>query len=151
MIAELNSVVPTFAVSADAPSMYPIAPHFDIKSTNMYYLIHQQPQWGFRVKAARGDLKNPVLDNNGIATNDFVDCSTDKVNYPSDEKIVWSRSAYDVSKDKEEIHYYDGENWTSDQPTEGLDAAIYYNKAGFDSRVESTVNLEDKISIMPTG
>ena len=49
MIAELNSVVPTFGLSADAPTMEPITPHFDADSTNVYYKLHWQPQWGLRV------------------------------------------------------------------------------------------------------
>jgi hypothetical protein len=40
MIAELNSVVPTFDLSADAPTMEPITPHFDADSTNVYYKLH---------------------------------------------------------------------------------------------------------------
>jgi len=40
MIAELNSVVPTFDISADAPTMTPIVPHFDVNSTNVYYKLH---------------------------------------------------------------------------------------------------------------
>ena len=47
MIAELNSVVPTFGISADAPSMVPITPHFDKRSTNTYYNLHWQPNLGF--------------------------------------------------------------------------------------------------------
>ena len=34
MIAELNTVVPTFDVVADAPTVEPITPHFDIDSTD---------------------------------------------------------------------------------------------------------------------
>jgi len=52
MIAELNTVVPTFGVTADAPSMLPIAPHFGADTTNVYYDLHWQPSWGFRIKAA---------------------------------------------------------------------------------------------------
>lgn len=44
MIAELNSVVPTFDISADAPTLTPISPHFDADSTNVYYRVHWQPQ-----------------------------------------------------------------------------------------------------------
>jgi hypothetical protein len=40
MIAELNSVVPTFDITADAPTMTPITPHFDADSTNVYYKLH---------------------------------------------------------------------------------------------------------------
>lgn len=52
MIAELNSVVPTFDLTIDAPTTTPIVPHFDADSTNVYYRLHVQPQWGFKVKPA---------------------------------------------------------------------------------------------------
>jgi hypothetical protein len=39
-IAELNTVVPTFNVSPDAPTMNPIVPHFDTNSTNVHYNLH---------------------------------------------------------------------------------------------------------------
>ena len=52
MLAELNSVVPTFAISADAPTETLIAPHFDDRSTNVLYNLHTQPSWGMRIKKA---------------------------------------------------------------------------------------------------
>ena len=62
-IAELNSVIPTFDVSVDAPSEEPAVPHFDEDSTNIYYNLHVQPQWGFRVKnAENGDLSDVEID-----------------------------------------------------------------------------------------
>lgn len=54
MIAELNSVVPTFDVVADAPTLAPLAPHFDTSSTDVYYKLHWQPAWGLRVAQAIG-------------------------------------------------------------------------------------------------
>lgn len=54
MIAELNSVVPTFDVVPDAPTMAPRAPHFDTASTDVYYKLHWQPTWGLRVAQASG-------------------------------------------------------------------------------------------------
>jgi len=60
MIAELNTIVPTFDVSADAPSMSPVAPHFDTASTNFYYKLHQQAAWGLRVKSAANIMVNPL-------------------------------------------------------------------------------------------
>ena len=51
MIAELNTVVPTFDVTPDAPAMNPVVPHFDTQSTDVYYKLHWQAPWGFRVKA----------------------------------------------------------------------------------------------------
>lgn len=55
MIAELNSVIPTFAVSVDAPSEIPNQPHFGKDSTNVYYDLHVQPSWGFRIKEAKDE------------------------------------------------------------------------------------------------
>lgn len=51
MIAELNTVTPTFELSVDAPTMEPITPHFGTDSTNLNYKLHWQPQWGLRVAA----------------------------------------------------------------------------------------------------
>lgn len=76
MIAELNSVVPTFAVSVDAPSEVPNQPHFGKDSTNVYYDLHVQPSWGFRIKEA--------IDENGNRT-------------PSDEKVYHNSSYYDIN------------------------------------------------------
>lgn len=44
MIAELNSVVPTFDISVDAPTETPLKPHYDSDSSNVYYKLHVQPQ-----------------------------------------------------------------------------------------------------------
>lgn len=52
MLAELNSVVPTFTISTDAPTETLIAPHFDDRSTNVLYNLHTQPSWGMRIKKA---------------------------------------------------------------------------------------------------
>lgn len=49
-IADMNSVVPTFDIAADAPTMEPLTPHFDADSTNVYYKLHTQAPFGFRVK-----------------------------------------------------------------------------------------------------
>lgn len=40
MLAELNSVVPSFTVEGEAPSTIPTAPHFDEDSTNVLYNLH---------------------------------------------------------------------------------------------------------------
>jgi hypothetical protein len=44
MVAELNSVVPTFDISVDAPTAVPLKPHFDTDTSNVYYKLHVQPQ-----------------------------------------------------------------------------------------------------------
>lgn len=57
-IADLNSVVPTFDLETDAPTMTPITPHFDADSTNVYYKLHTQPQWGLRVAEKKDETNS---------------------------------------------------------------------------------------------
>lgn len=80
MIAELNTVVPTFDVSVDPPSEIPNQPHFGKDSTNVYYDLHVQPSWGFRVKEAK--------DENGVDT-------------PSDVKVDQNYTYYNLEGNQE--------------------------------------------------
>lgn len=138
-IAELNSVVPDFAVTADAPTMWPIVPHFDMDSTNVYYKLHWQPQWGFRIAQAPADK--------------------------SDDLTAWIREEYDVETGVSQKFYYNGSEWRPyrDNINEALrvNAAIFYNKDAFDPQVDESrtssdgirkhVNDADIIKILPTG
>ena len=58
MLAELNSVVPTFDIAVDAPTSEPIAPHFGQDASNVYYPLHVQSQWGFRIAKAENDAQS---------------------------------------------------------------------------------------------
>ena len=59
MIAELNSVIPTFDLTVVQPTTNPIPPHFGSNSTDLYYDLHVQPQWGLRVaEAGENDLSD---------------------------------------------------------------------------------------------
>jgi hypothetical protein len=49
--------------------MSPLTPHFDEGSTNVYYKLHWQPQWGLRTRAADGELKTLQIDKNGVHIN----------------------------------------------------------------------------------
>lgn len=62
-IAELNSVVPSFGITVDAPTTVPTGPYFDEDSTNIYYDLHLQPSWGLRVKKKAADDKSDVKIN----------------------------------------------------------------------------------------
>ena len=73
MIAELNTVVPKFDVVADAPTMNPVVPHFDKQSTDVYYKLHWQTPWGFRI----GKVDDESL---------------------SDEETIWTRTTYDPNQ-----------------------------------------------------
>lgn len=181
MIAELNSVVPTFDIQADAPSMSPVTPHFDENSTNVYYKLHWQPQWGMRTRAAAGDLQTSQIDKNGealdkpnIYTSSNVDLGKSPAEtYPSDVNTKWEKYEYNPSTGLQEKYVYTikdnvGE-WKKSVDVEGeeeakIPAAIYWNEAGFDSKIISDTTLHpdevlnaewdgktDFISIKPTG
>lgn len=124
-IAELNSVVPTFDISADAPTVYPIQPHFDVQSTNVYYKLHWQPQWGMRLKEATLNKTQ----------------SDDKKAYPSDEETAYTKYIYDPvtgSQTSDIVEY---------------NSAVYYNRAGFLKDVKTYYDGEyrDTIQVTPTG
>lgn len=126
MIAELNSVVPTFNIVADPPMMAPITPHFDIESTDIYYKLHWQTPWGFRVAEANGTNVTSTTNN--------------KAQLPSD-----TTATYTINKYNEDTGV--NESKTSDE----YKAAIYYNAAGFDPKVRARSTYKDDISIKPTG
>lgn len=153
MIAELNSVVPTFDISADAPSISPVTPHFDANSTNVYYKLHWQPQWGVRIKSAYSDLTGPILNRDGTVDNGSIDLRAqyyDQINYPSDASTEWSKQEYDPNTDITKRYTFgidenshngswinlDGDPITQaeeDKINAGVPAAIYFNKDGLDS------------------
>lgn len=134
MIAELNSVVPTFDLTVDAPTMNPSPPHFDADSTNVYYKMHVQPQWGFKVAHANPEKSVPSKDN------EFASVAKSR---PSDEQAIYKYHTYNKNQNYNE-HY-----------EMKYDAAIYYNKAGFNketrSKVEINNDFKDAIMIEPTG
>jgi hypothetical protein len=123
MIAELNTVVPTFDVSADAPTQIPLVPHFDTQSTDVYYKLHWQPTWGFRVK--ENVPSSSHLDNTLPST-------IDSANYPSDETakhyIYTFNPATGINEKQEEKEY---------------NAAIFFNKEGFDADVHTYYSQEE--------
>ena len=112
-IAELNSVVPSFGLVVDQPTMTPVQPHFDADSTNVSYKLHLQPQWGFKVAHAE-------LQNN----------SEREVEYPiSDATASYSKGIYDINT-----------GLTVQEADNDYAAAIYFNKAGFKSEKEIKSN-----------
>lgn len=180
MIAELNSVVPTFDVQADAPSMSPLTPHFDEGSTNVYYKLHWQPQWGLRTRAADGELKTLQIDKNGvhintkdpIYTSTSVDLKKQAETYPSDVNTYWEKYEYDTEEGNQVKYQYNilDQRWDKEINPENkekyeIPAAIFFNKDGFNdekinhtetTRKEEVKNKEwdgktDFISIKPTG
>jgi hypothetical protein len=175
MVAELNSVVPTFDIAYDAPTGIPVVPHFDKDSTNVYYKLHTQPQWGFRPKAANL-IELPSLDASG-AEGAGVPSRSDITVYPSDQSVHWKNDFYNTFTGQSTTKYFDvkSSTWLARTSEEGITptpAAIYYNKKGFNPEKVSyskdlldeglvngynrTIALsgwtnEDNISIAPTG
>lgn len=89
MVAELNSVVPTLDIAADAPTLDPIVPHFDKNSTNVYYKMHVQPSWGFRVKRYAPEAEfNYTPKEEGA--EEIKDC-LNEINL-DDDTATWSNS-----------------------------------------------------------
>ena len=144
-VAELNGVVPTFSLTYDAPTTYPIAPHFDMSSTNTMYKMHMQPQWGFKVKHANA--------------NGSVDSwsSTDNTIYKSDTLIEYADESYyeaslSIGNQPEGATYPNFVNNPGGAYYYRYPGAIYYNKKGFDPEVRSyDTTTEDQITILPTG
>ena len=112
-IAELNSVVPTFDISADAPTMNPIVPHFDINSTNVYYKLHMQPQWGFRVAAADENLSDEKVTWTTTTYDPKTDKTTSVDNNNVNGAIYYNKEAFDKQLNQENIHKKDEDTLNS--------------------------------------
>ena len=132
-IAELNSVVPSFEMVADAPTISPILPHFDTASNNVYYKLHWQPTWGMRIAETTNGSDN---------FSDYV--------------TSWSQEVYNKETGETFTHWYFPEELQEDKITKGvwrtlnteeqpptINADIYFNKAAFDSQVGETIINKD--------
>ena len=110
MIAELNSVVPTFDITTDAPTLSPIAPHFDADRTNVYYRLHLQPSWGLRVaKAKSKDESDTYFSHSGSRWN------------PETNKNDWFSESYDGA-----IYFNE----------KGFDPLVHYNPNGLKNEIK---------------
>lgn len=116
MIAELNTVVPTFAIATDAPTMTPVAPHFDTQSTDVYYKLHLQNPWVVRVAEAQKNEEGKIISD---TTTKWID-----INYDPEAEVGQQYSTVEVEKD----------------------AAIYFNKAAFDAQVNKQETINKKVS-----
>lgn len=174
-VADLNTISPVLDITAEAPTMNPMTPHFGTDSGNTYYNLHVQPTFGIRVKAADNKLTGPTLNKNGDELTGRVPLSSDEKTYPSDESTLWYRSSYNKDSNKTTKYVLDATKneaeWLNVE--EGFEpgkipAAIYYNKDGLNSRLTSysTDNIyenwnnligttagyvKDQIILAPTG
>lgn len=174
MVADLNTITPTFTFTADAPTVTPVPPHYDPNNTNTNYNIHLQGPWGLRVKGANGNLTIPSIDHAGRISDKLpsVNASIYHETYPSDFVTQWKGSFYDIIGEGEYEKYYSpySGKWNGKygNASSGVESAIYVNKNGFNPKRISksqdikdknsgnynpfiTARIEDRISLEPTG
>lgn len=132
-IADLNSVVPTFDLETDAPTMTPITPHFDADSTNVYYKLHTQPQWGLRVAAQEDENSDSTTTWQFTTYNPVTDETITHEEKNKAAAINFNGPAFDAQIGKANILKHDsGENYITILPT-GESGKKYYthtNKNG---------------------
>lgn len=124
MVAELNTVVPNFTMTLDAPGEMPEAPHLEEES-NLNYNLHMPAQWDFRVKQVpengnsdekaiqvvkydeNGSLLSPYKENE-ISADIFYNKDSfnpfyyDKVNIPenAENQILYTSGKYYYKVDR---------------------------------------------------
>lgn len=124
MIAELNTVVPTFDVSVDPPSEIPNQPHFGKDSTNVYYDLHVQPSWGFRIKQAEdSSLSDVKVEHNYTYYNLEGNQELGKGTTPVDGDIYYNADGFKVNKSNHNNTVKDTIKFTK-----GSSGAKVYNK-----------------------
>lgn len=132
-IADLNSIVPTFDLETDAPTMTPITPHFDADSTNVYYKLHTQPQWGLRVAAQEDENSDSTTTWQFTTYNPATDETITHEEKNKAAAINFNGPAFDAQVGKANILKHDsGENYITILPT-GESGKKYYthtNKNG---------------------
>ena len=105
MIAELNSVVPTFDITVDPPTLNPIPPHFDADSNNVYYKLHMQPNWGFKVREATKNEESDVTITATLAEWDETNKTINKKYRNYKGAIYFNRDGFDP-----DYHYNKNDN-----------------------------------------
>ena len=170
LVADLNTIKPTFTFTADAPTVTPVPIHYDPCNTNTNYNIHMQTPWGLRIKEATGKSKVPYIDHNGSldGKQGQICSSKNKTTYPSDFLTSWQGHFYDLTKETEKVNYYNHNKgiWVSQETS--IPGAVYINKQGFNpAKIYSSKYLmtdgapnynsditnipNDIISLSPTG
>ena len=107
MIAELNTVVPTFSVVAEAPTMNPVVPHFDTKSTDVYYKLHWQAPWGFRVGAASAEKSDTTTQWTTTRYNPATGTNETLVSETKPAAIYYNAKAFKAFGENGEITKHD--------------------------------------------
>ena len=133
MLAELNSVVPTFDIISDLPTAEPLKPHFGKDASNVYYPLHLQGNWGLRIAEAEPGKNLESMGASRLENGDTVLSDLPGITY-------------------ETVKDFDGvELTTEDSAT--YDGAVYFNKKGFNklTSTHAPENIKNGFYIEPTG
>lgn len=176
MVADLNTITPTFAFTADAPTVTPVPIHYDPCNTNTHYNIHMQGPWGFRVRGANGEMTLPLINHRGrIDDLSTAINATEHVGdtYPSDFGTSWKGQFYDYFAEESSEKYFSpiSGKWNGKEgnQTSSIPSAVYVNTRGFSPEIiakssdvreegrysyDATVTVNpsaDYIGVTPTG
>ena len=149
MVAELNSVVPTFGITVDSPTVKPIAPHFDADSTNTYYKLHLQPSWGFRVKQAENAEQSDTRINFSEYYWDNASESASITTHDYDGAIYFNQDGFDVNKHSDKEYDPKVDDYITVLPTGS--SGYPYNDHGKSYSVNSKDIQELEISLPGIG
>ena len=144
MVADLNTITPSFTFTPDAPAVTPIPIHYDAMNTNTNYNVHMQTPWGIRVRGADGKMILPLINSSGGITNGELGNSifateAHGINYPSDFRTEWKGDFYDITTNSASSKYYSpvSGKWNAKagNVSAAVDAAVYVNRQGFSPEV----------------
>lgn len=153
MIGSLNSEIPRLNIESEAPSVTPIAPHFDESSTNMDYILHMQPSWGFRVKRAETDEEGIPISDSAVIEEEYPQFNKETGedlsltgNYPP--AIYYNKAGFDkYTRHIEEEYHQDPET----QEMVGLENKIIVENTGvsgrkyIDHKAENSFTMKEDI------
>lgn len=144
MIAELNSVVPQFKITADAPTETPLAPHFDKKSTNTTYWLHVQPSWGFRVKENNDLSDEEVL----VSTSKYVEANGNvtETNTIKNGEIFYNKKGFNPDI----RNFYSGDAKDAIQITSTGKSGNLYNDNEHDGNLVEKEDIKEFSLILPS-
>lgn len=149
LIANLNTRLPGFNISGDAPSIIPIAPHFDPNSTNTNYTLHLPSNWGMKIKPAENIDGKVVSDQDVNYQYKYYDADSNLVqtkqeNYPG--AIYYNKSGFNPTFS---VHSDDQiKSEISLLPT-GKSGKTYYNHSKNSQTLEEMEDIQELKIYLP--
>lgn len=115
-VANLNGMVPSLEVIADAPSVLPQAPYLDAVSSDTHYRLHMPSNWGFKIKPVEinestntYDKSDVILENQPVAI--YMNLGSNPYNGGENQQNYHRQEYhYDATTKNEIIYSYDGQS-----------------------------------------